>query len=59
MNVQKQVKKYITSQPESKRSEMQALHRAILQVMPACKLSCKVFSPEIIGTFGVIRRKRQ
>lgn len=38
MNTQEQIKKYITSQPESKRSDMQALHRLILQVMPACKL---------------------
>jgi hypothetical protein len=38
MNVQEQIKKYITSQPEPKRSEMQALHRRILQVSPACKL---------------------
>ena len=38
MNVQEQIKKYITSQPEPKRGEMQALHRIILQVMPACKL---------------------
>lgn len=38
MNVQKQIKEYITSQPEPKRSEMQELHRIILQVMPACKL---------------------
>ena len=38
MNVKEQIKKYITSQPESKRSDMQALHRAILQVMPTCKL---------------------
>ena len=38
MNVQEQIKKYITSQPEPKRSDMQALHRIILQVMPACKL---------------------
>jgi Domain of unknown function (DU1801) len=38
MNVQEQIKKYITSQPESKRSDMQALHRLILQLMPACKL---------------------
>src|SRR5574342_1175031 len=38
MNVQAQVKKYITSQHEPKRSDMQALHRIILQVMPACKL---------------------
>ena len=38
MNVQKQIKEYITSQAEPKRSDMQALHRIILQVMPACKL---------------------
>ena len=38
MNVQEQIKKYISSQPEPKRSDMQALHRLILQVMPACKL---------------------
>jgi hypothetical protein len=38
MNIQEQIKEYITSQPEPKRSDMQALHRIILQVMPACKL---------------------
>ena len=38
MNVQEQIKKYIASQPEPKRSDIQALHRIILQVMPACKL---------------------
>ena len=38
MNVQEQIKKYITSQPEPKRSDMQELHRIILQVMPASKL---------------------
>ena len=38
MNTQEQIKKYIASQPESKRSDMKALHRIILQVMPACKL---------------------
>src|SRR5574342_1025915 len=38
MNIQEQIKKYITSQPEPKRGDMQALHRIILQVMPACKL---------------------
>ncbi|SKC42684.1 DUF1801 domain-containing protein [Ohtaekwangia koreensis] len=38
MNVQGQIKEYIASQPEPKRSDMQALHRIILQVMPACKL---------------------
>ena len=38
MKVQDQIKKYIGSQPEPKQSEMQALHRSILQLMPACKL---------------------
>jgi hypothetical protein len=38
MNVQGQINEYITSQPEPKRSDMEALHRIILQVMPACKL---------------------
>ena len=38
MNVQEQIQKYIASQPEPKRSDMEALHRIILQVMPACKL---------------------
>jgi hypothetical protein len=38
MNVQKQIKEYIASQPEPKRSEMQELHNIILQVKPACKL---------------------
>ena len=38
MNVQKLIKAYITSQPEPKRSEMIALQRIILQLMPACKL---------------------
>ena len=38
MSVQEEIKKYITGQPEPKRSDMQALHRNILQVMPKCKL---------------------
>jgi hypothetical protein len=38
MNVQEQIKKYIAGQPEPKRSDMQELHRIILQVMPASKL---------------------
>lgn len=38
MNVQKQIQEYITSQPEPKRSDMQALHQRILQIMPAGKL---------------------
>ena len=38
MHVPEQIKKYITSQPEPKRSDMEALHHIILQVMPKCKL---------------------
>ena len=38
MNVQEQIKQYISSQPEPKRSEMLELHKQILKVMPKCKL---------------------
>ena len=38
MNIKEQIKKYITSQPEPKRSEMQELHQHILQALPKCKL---------------------
>jgi len=38
MNIQEQIKKYIDSQPEPKRSDMQELHKLILQVLPGCKL---------------------
>ncbi len=38
MSIQEEIKAYITSQPEPKQSDMQELHRIILQVMPACKL---------------------
>ena len=38
MNAQEQIKKYITSQPEPKRSDMQALHLLTLQMLPSCKL---------------------
>ena len=38
MNVKEQIAAYITSQAEPKRSDMQALHQLILQVVPACKL---------------------
>ena len=38
MNIQEQIKEYIVSQPEPKRSDMQELHRIILEIMPACKL---------------------
>lgn len=38
MNIQEQIKTYIDSQDESKRSEMLALHQHILQVLPKSKL---------------------
>lgn len=38
MSVQEEIKKYIGSHPEPKRSEMQELHRRILEVMPESKL---------------------
>ena len=38
MNVQQQIKDHIASHPEPKRSDMQALHEAIMQVGPAAKL---------------------
>ena len=38
MNVKEQIQKYIDSQPEPKRSDMKALHRSILRLMPRCKL---------------------
>jgi hypothetical protein len=38
MNVEDQIKKYIASQPEPKRSDLQELHLRTLRVMPACKL---------------------
>src|ERR1700722_12887605 len=38
MTVQEQINKYITSHPEPKRSDMQALHQLTLQVLPNCKL---------------------
>ena len=38
MNVQEEIKNYIASQPEAKRSDLQTLHRLILGVKPTCKL---------------------
>jgi hypothetical protein len=38
MNTKGQIKAYIASQPEPKRSDMQTLHEFILGNMPACKL---------------------
>jgi len=38
MNVHEQIKAYIATQPESKRSDLQALHGIILELMPDCQL---------------------
>ena len=38
MNIKEQIKQYIASQPEPKRSDMQELHQHILAVLPKCKL---------------------
>ena len=38
MNVQDQIKAYIDSQSEAKRSDLQALHNFILQALPECRL---------------------
>jgi hypothetical protein len=38
MSVKEQIKKYIDGQPEPKRTEMESLHRMILNAGPKCKL---------------------
>jgi hypothetical protein len=38
MTVHQQIKEYIATQPEQKRSDMQELHRIILELMPKCRL---------------------
>jgi len=38
MSVQEEIKKYITAQPEPKRSDIQTLHQLTLRVSPECKL---------------------
>lgn len=38
MSTRKQIEEHIATQPEPKRSDMQALHRIILAQMPKCKL---------------------
>lgn len=38
MSVQKQIKEYISSQPATKRSDLEMLHRLVLKVKPAAKL---------------------
>ena len=38
MKVEEQIKTYIDSQPEPKRSDMQELHKFTMKVLPKCKL---------------------
>lgn len=38
MNIQEQITEYISSQPEPKRSDLEALHKIILKALPKCKL---------------------
>ena len=38
MTIKAQIKNYITTQPGSKCSDMEELHRIILKIMPGCKL---------------------
>lgn len=38
MTVKAQIKEYMARQPEAKSSDMQTLHRLLLQVKPGCKL---------------------
>jgi Domain of unknown function (DU1801) len=38
MNIQEQIKNYIASQPEPKRSDIEALHKRIILVLPKGKL---------------------
>lgn len=38
MNIQENIKTYIASHPEPKRSEMESLHQIILRAMPECTL---------------------
>ena len=38
MSIPEQIQEYITSQPEPKRSDLEVLHRTVLQIMPAAKL---------------------
>lgn len=38
MTIQHQIEEYITSQSEPKRSDMEQLHRIIMELMPGCRL---------------------
>ncbi len=38
MNIPEQIKDYIASQPEPKRSDLESLHKQLLKALPKCKL---------------------
>ncbi|HLO72594.1 MAG TPA: hypothetical protein VK164_01530 [Flavobacterium sp.] len=38
MDIQSQIQEYITNQSEPKRTEMQTLHKRILEIFPTCRL---------------------
>lgn len=38
MNVEQQIRDYISNQPEPKRSDLQELHQRALKLLPGCKL---------------------
>lgn len=38
MNIQEQIKTYINSQSDQKRSDIEALHNRILQLLPKCEI---------------------
>lgn len=38
MNIEEQIKAYISSQPEPKHSDIQELHHLVLQALPGCRL---------------------
>src|SRR5690348_13851542 len=38
MSIEEQIKAYIATQPEPKRSQMEQLHEIVLELMPRCKL---------------------
>jgi hypothetical protein len=38
MNIQEQIKDYISTQPEPKRFEIETLHKSILEIFPKCRI---------------------
>lgn len=38
MNIQEQIKDYISTQPELKRFEIETLHKSILEIFPKCRI---------------------